>query len=185
MAFFDTVMGTVNAAVDSISTVAQTFVEKNRTNAKLNRLRMIMKNESELMNRAYIALGKRYYENTKNGVEMKASEEQKIFEVIETSKTKIAKARDCYRKIVDSQNDVFYGVPEANEYDSSNVVDITVACSNENEYASSPFEAADETAKPDAASTESAASKKTEQAGDALTETEPEEDTESPESELF
>ena len=56
MTILDSVKGTVNTAVDTISTVAQTIVEKNRTNAKLNRLRLVMKSESELMNRAYIAL---------------------------------------------------------------------------------------------------------------------------------
>ena len=54
----DTVMSTVNSAVETLSTVAQNFVEKNRTKAKLNRLRMVMKSESGLMNRAYIAVGK-------------------------------------------------------------------------------------------------------------------------------
>ena len=57
MPYIDTVKGTVNTAADTISNVTQNIVEKNRTNAKLNRLRLIMKCESELMNRAYIALG--------------------------------------------------------------------------------------------------------------------------------
>ena len=65
MTIFDSVKGTVNAAVDTISAVTQTIVEKNRTNAKLNRLRLVMKSESELMNRAYIALGKTYYDSEK------------------------------------------------------------------------------------------------------------------------
>lgn len=144
MTLFESVKGTVTTAVDTISSVAQSLVEKNRTSAKLNRLRMVMKNESELMNRAYIALGKHYYENAKNGNVTPISEQKKLFEVIENSKAKIAKARDCYRKIVDSQNDIFYGAPETPEYDSSNLVDITVACSNENEYKSSPFENTEE-----------------------------------------
>ena len=53
MTFFDTVKGTVNTAADTISNVTQNIVEKNRTNAKLNRLRLIMKCESELMNSIY------------------------------------------------------------------------------------------------------------------------------------
>ena len=65
MTFLDTVKGTVSTAVDTISSVTQTIVEKNRTNAKLNRLRLVMKNESELMNRADIALGKQHYEDAK------------------------------------------------------------------------------------------------------------------------
>lgn len=144
MTFFDTVKGTVTTAVDTISSVTQDIVEKNRTNAKLNRLRLIMKCESELMNRAYIALGKSYYESAKKGESVSEEQQKKLFEVIETSKAKIAKARECYRQIVDSSNDVFYGTPEAQphtEFKNEEVVDITVACSNENEYKSSPFEA--------------------------------------------
>lgn len=144
MTFFDTVKGTVNTAADTISNVTQNIVEKNRTNAKLNRLRLIMKCESELMNRAYIALGKSFYENTKKGESVSEEQQKKLFEVIENSKAKIAKARECYRQIVDSSNDIFYGTPETQpkpEFKNEEVVDITVACSNENEYKSSPFEA--------------------------------------------
>ena len=145
---FDTVKGTVSTAVDTISTVAQNIVEKNRTNAKLNRLRLVMKSESELMNRAYIALGKQLYESQKKGEAVSAENQERLFEVIERSKAKIAKARECYRSIVDSQNDIFYGNPEEEkQYSTNEVVDITVACSNENEYKSSPFENAEAQAK--------------------------------------
>ena len=141
MMIFDTVKGTVSTAVDTISTVAQSIVEKNRTNAKLNRLRLVMKSESELMNRAYIALGKQFYESQKKGEAVSVENQEKLFEVIEKSKAKIARARECYRKIVDSQNDIFYGTPEEEkDYNSNEVVDITVACSNESDYKSSPFE---------------------------------------------
>lgn len=149
MAIMDALKGTVNTAVETISTVTQTLVEKNRINAKLNRLRFIMKNESELMNRAYIALGKKYYEEKKGGSAKQAESEEKLFEVIESSKAKIAKARECYRQIVDSQNDIFYGKVTTGEQEpaqvsSDELVDITVACSNENEYDSSPFVANEE-----------------------------------------
>lgn len=140
MTILDSVKGTVNTAVDTISSVAQTIVEKNRTNAKLNRLRIVMKSESELMNRAYIALGKAMYDSNKKGTKVDDAECEKLFKVIDTSKAKIAKARECYRQIVDSTNDVFYGTPEtAPEVKEDDIVDITVACSNENEYDSSPF----------------------------------------------
>ena len=80
MTILDSVKGTVNTAVDTISSVAQTIVEKNRTNAKLNRLRLVMKSESELMNRAYIALGKSFYENTKKGESVSEEQQKKLFE---------------------------------------------------------------------------------------------------------
>ncbi len=194
---FDTVKGTVSTAVDTISSVAQSIVEKNRTNAKLNRLRLVMKSESELMNRAYIALGKQLYESQKNGKAVSAENQEKLFEVIEKSKAKIARARECYRKIVDSQNDIFYGNPEEEkEYSSNEVVDITVACSNESDYKSSPFEsleaqvktAVDEI-KDEAEETAEKVEEKAEELKEELTsadeETEAEDDSESPEGELF
>lgn len=197
MMIFDTVKGTVSTAVDTISSVAQSIVEKNRTNAKLNRLRVVMKSESELMNRAYIALGKQLYESQKNGKAVSAENQEKLFEVIEKSKAKIARARECYRKIVDSQNDIFYGNPEEEkEYSSNEVVDITVACSNESDYKSSPFEsleaqvktAVDEI-KDEAEETAEKVEEKAEELKEELTsadeEIEAEDDSESPEGELF
>ena len=194
---FDTVKGTVSTAVDTISSVAQSIVEKNRTNAKLNRLRLVMKSESELMNRAYIALGKQLYESQKNGKAVSAENQEKLFEVIEKSKAKIARARECYRKIVDSQNDIFYGNPdEEKDYSSIEVVDITVACSNESDYKSSPFEsleaqvktAVDEI-KDEAEETAEKVEEKAEELKEELTsadeETEAEDDSESPNGELF
>ena len=197
MMIFDTVKGTVSTAVDTISSVAQSIVEKNRTNAKLNRLRLVMKSESELMNRAYIALGKQLYESQKNGKAVSAENQEKLFEVIEKSKAKIARARECYRKIVDSQNDIFYGNPEEEkEYSSNEVVDITVACSNESDYKSSPFEsleaqvktAVDEI-KDEAEETAETVAETAEELKEELTsadeETEAEDDSESPNGELF
>lgn len=197
MMIFDTVKGTVSTAVDTISSVAQSIVEKNRTNAKLNRLRLVMKSESELMNRAYIALGKQLYESQKNGKAVSAENQEKLFEVIEKSKAKIARARECYRKIVDSQNDIFYGNPdEEKDYSSNEVVDITVACSNESDYKSSPFEsleaqvktAVDEI-KDEAEETAEKVEEKAEELKEELTsadeETEDEDDSESPNGELF
>lgn len=197
MMIFDTVKGTVSTAVDTISSVAQSIVEKNRTNAKLNRLRLVMKSESELMNRAYIALGKQLYESQKNGKAVSAENQEKLFEVIEKSKAKIARARECYRKIVDSQNDIFYGNPEEEkDYSAKEVVDITVACSNESDYKSSPFEsleaqvktAVDEI-KDEAEQTAEKVEEKAEELKEELTsadeEIEAEDDSESPEGELF
>ena len=138
-AIIDKVKSTMNTAADTITTVAQNFVEKNRTKAKLNRLRMVMKSESELMNRAYIALGKEYYEMLKKGDVAAADEKQKnLLGVIDNSKAKIAKARECYRMVLESQSEFVYAVPTAPEkkpveVKQEDVVDITVACSNEDE----------------------------------------------------
>lgn len=144
MSFFDTLKGGFNTAVEAISNVAQGFVEKNRTNAKLNRLRSVMKSESELMNRAYIALGKGYYEQIKKGEKPNTEREKKLVELIDNCKARIARARDCYRKIVEDQNEFLFSTVNKSaaeeQFEKKDVVDITVACSNESEYASSPFE---------------------------------------------
>ena len=144
MSFLDTLRGTVATAIDTISTVAQTLIEKNRTNAKLSRLRAVMKSESELMNRAYIALGKGYYEQIKKGEKPNTEREAKLVELIDNCKAKIARARDCYRKIVDNQNADLFSAPAEKvveePFEKQDVVDITVACSNESEYSSSPFD---------------------------------------------
>ncbi len=144
MTFFNTLKGTFGTAVETVSCMAQSFIEKQRTNAKLNRLRSVMKSESELMNRAYIALGKGYYEQIKKGEKPQTEREEKLVELIDNCKAKIAKARACYRKIIESQNEYLY-TSVSNDvgekpFKKQDVVDITVACSNESEYDSSPFD---------------------------------------------
>ena len=141
MDIINTFKGTVGTIADTVSGVAQNYVEHNRTKAKLNRLRMVMKSESELMNRAYIALGKDYYEILKTGKGEPTERQQKLLQVIDNSKAKIARARECYRKIIESENDFLYSASSApdSSYESEDVRDITVACSNESDYKSSPF----------------------------------------------
>ena len=154
MDFFDTIKNIksgINTAVETISTVAMNLIENKRTANKLNRLRDVMKSESELMNRAYIALGKGYYEQIKKGEKPNTEREAKLVELIDNCKAKIAKARTCYRNIVESQNEFLFNTSVENKEDDTfeqkDVVDITVACSNENEYESSPFEKAEESGK--------------------------------------
>ena len=173
MTFLNTLRSGVDSAVDAISNAAQAFVEKNRTSAKLNRLRSVMKSESELMNRAYIALGKEYYEMLKKGDVTAADEKQKnLLGVIDNSKAKIAKARECYRMVLESQSEFVYAVPSAPEkkpaeVKQEDVVDITVACSNEDDYDSNPFDAVAEKAEEVAGKAEDAAEKAAETAADA------------------
>ena len=142
MAFLDTLKNTVFSACDAVTGMAQSFLDKQRTNAKLNRLRSVMKSESELMNRAYIALGKGYYEQLKKGEKPQTEREEKLVKLIDNCKAKIARARDCYRRIVESQNEMIYssvGETVEKSFEKDDVVDITVACSNESDYDSSPF----------------------------------------------
>lgn len=135
MAFIDNVRVGVSVAAQTISGVAQNIVEKNRLNAQLNRLRIIMRNESELINRAYIALGKQLYAEVKEqGGDF--SDREQIISAIDSSKQRIKKAQQRYRQLLEvHQVDMVQQT-----FDKSDLEDITLACSNEHEYESSPFE---------------------------------------------
>ena len=135
MTILDSVKNGFTGAVDTVSGIAQTIIEKNRLNAQLNRLRTVMKNECEMINRAYITLGKKYYENKVSGKSETCANEEELFLIIENSKKQIVKARERYRQLIEARDTII-----TNEYDSSDLEDITVACSNEDEYDESPFE---------------------------------------------
>lgn len=140
MAFIESVKCSFDNAVDTISTITQAIVQKNRVSAQLNRLRLVMRNESEMINRAYVALGKHYYENAKS--ESKNSSfpnEQELFDVIENSKKRIQKARERYSQILENQTVATY-----NDIENATIEDITVACSNEDQYEESPFTSKEE-----------------------------------------
>ncbi len=134
MTFFDSIKFGLSSAVDTVSSVTQSIVEKNRQNAQLNRLRTIMRNECEMINRAYITLGKKYYDSKVGGKENACENEEALFEIIEKSKAQIKKARERYLKILESQT-----IEITKKYDIEDLEDITVACSNEDEYEESPF----------------------------------------------
>ncbi len=136
MAIYDTVRNSITFAVDTVSSVTQTIIEKNRTKAKMNRLRTVMKNEAEMINRAYITLGKKYYENKINNRTDSCKDEEELFKIIENSKKQIRRARESYRRLIESQT-----TEVIKKYDIEDLEDITVACSNEDEYKASPFTA--------------------------------------------
>lgn len=144
MAFLDSVKIGLTTAVDTVSGITQTLVEKNRVNAQLNRLRTIMKNECEMINRAYITLGKKYYENKMNNKTEACDNEEELFKIIENSKEQIRKARERYRKIVEMQT-----VESESKYSVEDLEDITVACSNEDEYEEIPFKAEEKPEEPE------------------------------------
>lgn len=134
MAFIDSVKKGFTDAVDTVSGITQTIIEKNRLNAQLSRLRAVMKSECEMINRAYITLGKKYYENKINNKADVCENEEELFEIIENSKAQIRRARERYRQLLESRT-----VDIVKKYDVEDLEDITVACSNEDEYDESPF----------------------------------------------
>lgn len=134
MAILDSVKNGFTTAVDTVSGITQTIIEKNRLNAQLNRLRALMKSECEMINRAYITLGKKYYDNKVNGKSDACENEEELFEIIANSKAQIQKLRERYVKLIEAQS-----VEMTKKYDVEDLEDITVACSNEDEYDESPF----------------------------------------------
>lgn len=134
MAIFDSVKTGFSTAVDTVSGITQTIIEKNRLNAQLSRLRSLMKSECEMINRAYITLGKKYYENKVGDKSDACENEEELFEIIENSKEQVKKLRERYVQLIQSQTVEF-----TQKYDVEDLEDITVACSNEDEYEESPF----------------------------------------------
>lgn len=82
MKFFDTVTGNLTKAVDFV-------VEKNRKAALINRIRIVIKNERENEARAYVALGKYYYENLRDKQE---EDTEHLCRAIDFSDARIKKA---------------------------------------------------------------------------------------------
>ena len=54
MSFIEKISGALSDSLDYL-------IDKNRQRAQLNRMATVIKNETEILNRAYIALGKHYY----------------------------------------------------------------------------------------------------------------------------
>ena len=97
MNFIDKVGAGVSASIDLL-------VDKNRQIAQLNRLSTIIRTETELINNAYIALGKQY-RRVIEGEEAEIGDLSQIVEAIKFSEQRLKKAQARYDYIK------VYGVP--------------------------------------------------------------------------
>ena len=88
---------------NGIAQSIDTIIDKNRQTAQLNRLSAVINNETEALNRAYIALGKQYYKILEGNAE--AADMSHICAVIESSKLRLKKAQARYDYIQR------YGIP--------------------------------------------------------------------------
>lgn len=138
MDFFDIIKKGLSNAFDAVSDTTQAIIEKNRVNSQLSKLRSAMKSECEMINRAYITLGKQYYEGKQKGKATPCENEEELFQIISESKARIKKAKERYRQIIENQT-----VEIVKKYDIGDLEDITVVCSNEDQYGESPFESDD------------------------------------------
>lgn len=100
MNIFDTIGAGISQAIDTV-------VEKNRYLAYTNRLKYVIKSETETLNRAYCALGKHFYKDLKGDPE--SAEVQRLCKVIAVAQERLKKAQDRLEYVI------MYGIPEANK----------------------------------------------------------------------
>ena len=85
-------MNILNTIGSGITQAIDTVVEKNRYIAYTNRLKFVIKSETETLNRAYIALGKHFYKDLKGDTE--SAEVQRLCRVIDVAQERLKKAQD-------------------------------------------------------------------------------------------
>ena len=100
-------MSFIDKMGDSVSQSINSIIDKNRKYAQLNRLNAVIENETEVLNRAYIALGKQYYKILKGSAT--TADVSEICTVIEGSKLRLQKAQERYEYVEK------YGVDNAAE----------------------------------------------------------------------
>ena len=114
MNIIDKVSAGITASVDLI-------VDKNRELAQLNRLEAIIKNETDVLNHAYIALGKQYFLMLEGDAE--ETDMSQVCEAVKLSEKRLKKAQTRYDYIK------AYGIPDnavenvENNYNAENKVD--------------------------------------------------------------
>ena len=80
----------------SISDVVDFVSEKNKTNARLSRLKTVMRHEIDALNDCYMELGMYYYENLRNDSDINTSD---LCEQIDSLKANIKSAAEKYNAI--------------------------------------------------------------------------------------
>lgn len=127
MNIFESIGSCLNDAVQSV-------VEKNRINAQVNRLRLVMRSESKTMNKAYLELGKEYYKKIKSGEITPTDEAEEYCDSIVKSGERFKRAIARYHELIDTQ--VIAGdAVELEDDDEEETADITLCCSYEEESA--------------------------------------------------
>ena len=112
-------MNIIDKVSDSLTQSVDFIIDKNRQAAQLNRLKAIIKSETEILNDAYIALGKQYLKVLDGKTETEVDVE-KLRETVTASKQRIKKARARYEYILKN------GIPKTG-------VDVTEAAEEDTE----------------------------------------------------
>lgn len=136
------IFGTISTG---IAQAIDTVVEKNRYLAYTNRLKFVIKSETETLNRAYCALGKHFYKDLKGDPE--SAEVQRLCKVIDVAQERLKKAQDRLEFVI------MYGIPDANNSDDyadnnepviidsseEDEGDVTICCSDNAEVVCDPL----------------------------------------------
>lgn len=109
----------IDAIGKGISDAVDYVADKNKTNAQLNRIKTVIKHETETLNKCYATLGKYYYENMRD---IATDENKKACELIESSIKNIDIAKEKYFNIISSQNTVKAGTEISGDIITSNNV---------------------------------------------------------------
>ncbi len=96
-------MNILDKVGEGLATTVDVIVEKNRQLAQMNRLAAIIKTETDMINRAYIALGKQYFKMLQGNAE--ENDMSQVCEVIRFSEERLKKAQARYDYVK------VYGVP--------------------------------------------------------------------------
>lgn len=142
MSIIDNVKSGVSNAVETLSDTAQALVEKNRVHAQKNRLKAVIQCENRVIDKALIELGKYYLKNLRD-IENPRNEDLCL--AIEESIEKIKRAKERY-DLLSQYEDSICLCPccqQNTDEDADEALDsddITVACSNPDDYDDEPFD---------------------------------------------
>lgn len=93
----------VKLCADAATDVAQALVEKSRLKAKANRIKQVIKADTELRNQAYIELGRYFYETLR---EQADTECEALCVVVDKTTARIDKASRRYVELLSNSSDV-------------------------------------------------------------------------------
>ncbi len=93
----------VRLAADAATDIAQTLIEKNRMRANANRIKQVIKGDTELRNQAYIELGRYFYENLREDAD---SEQEALCVVVDKTTARITKASKKYVELISDAKDL-------------------------------------------------------------------------------
>ncbi len=101
------IKNSVKIATDAATDVVQALVDKNRLRANANRVRQVIKSDTELRNQAYIELGMYFYENMREDLD---EDLEALCVVVDKTSKRIEKATKKYNEYLNRINETkLYG----------------------------------------------------------------------------